>query len=155
MIWHDLAFDRVIDAHALAEGIASVFGVQPDDVRIVNVQDTDAIIDSGDAPVLLELNPRLGQFAFGFSVILRSPETERAVATAAQSEAIIARLCARWQAHCLFDDGTVNPYGYVRMHPSGRVDHVTLDAAALDERDEYTVASSRPRTPPITPSAIG
>lgn len=155
MLWHDLLFDKALDDGTLADGFACAFGVRPDQVAVTGNLDLETWDRLREAPIVIELRPGAGQFLFGVSPRLRSPETERAVATAAQGEAIIARLCALWQAHCLFDDGTVNPYGYVRMHPSGRVDHVTLDAAALDERDEYTVASSRPRTPPITPSAIG
>ena len=151
MIWHDLLFDRTIAPLALAKGFARAFSVSTDDVVIVDADDTPAILASGDAPILVEINPQAGEFAFGVGVILRGPEVEQMVATPAEEEAIIAELCRHWNAQCLFDDGTPSPYTYFRMHPSGEVGQVTLDPDAL-HRDEYVVWSCRQRVATTSPT---
>ena len=140
-MWTDLMIDRVLDDGLLIEGLASVFGVSPGEIRIVKPSNSGGLPDgiTADAPIWVERSVLQGDFPLQATVHLR-PDLQSLVNDPADEQATVARLCAIWQASCLFSDDELNPYTWLVMRPNGRLERVTVDAAALDERNAFVIA---------------
>jgi hypothetical protein len=133
--------DRVLDDRSIGEGLASIFGVPADQIRTAEGS-ADAAIPDGiaeDTLIWVERVALEGDFPLQLSIYLQ-PDLQRLVDEPADEQAAVARLCALWQASCLFNDDELDPYTWLVMRPSGRLEAVTVDAGRLDDRGAFVIA---------------
>jgi hypothetical protein len=140
LMWTDLMLDRALDDRPLREGLASIFGVPADEIQIVggSADGGGTAGTASDHPIWVERDALEGEFPLRLGVYLR-PDLCALIDEPADEQAAIARLCAVWQASCLFSDDEVNPYTWLVMRPNGRLEAVTVDAESLDDRDAFIV----------------
>jgi hypothetical protein len=133
--------DREIDDLEIVKGLAHVFDLHAGEVSLVDeiaegIQGLD-----GGLPVVIERIQLSGDFPLQLSIYiyLRRSDLELRVYDAADEQAMIARLCAMWKCNALFSDDDVNPYRWLLMSATGRLDEVTVDADRLDNEDAFVI----------------
>ena len=126
--------DRELTEEEIREGFSPVLGVGPEDIVFVD----DILAISGnvpdEVPVIIEISKTKGEFVQCLDVVLRGNRLwERDEADGMQA------FCKKTNCSCLISDDTLSSYRWVLIEPTGRIRAVTLDADALDDRDEYII----------------
>lgn len=127
----EILVDNAHDAGDLRRALASVFSVTEGSIAVVD--DIASMSQGAEVHVLCERSVRGGEFPLHLRIHLYDGDLD-----VGELE-IARRVAATLAARCLISDDELNPYTMIAVTADGS-EPAQLDAAKLDEADEYWLA---------------
>jgi hypothetical protein len=141
MIWQDLMLDRWASEAALRTAAASAFGVPVDSVAVVDTPEQLAAT-APSSRVILERDRQHRDFPLQLFVVLRDDALTRRFDGFEGVLRVAGDLANQLDATVVFAAGPVSPSEWVRVHPTGQVDIVSLDMDETGDVDSFFVVSA-------------
>ena len=146
MFWEELFLDRPVPDDTLARALSITFGTALEAVYIVETvggmpQELDDRVQ-----ILVERASVRGDFVLQVRIYIRDAAIEQRMRSHAARALAITQLCKILGANCLMSDDSLSSVTWVRVHGTGELEAVTLDADCL-ERDELVVVVGEAQRP--------
>jgi len=140
VIWQDFMLDRWVDTEALRGASASAFLVPSSAVAITDTVEQLAAT-APSARVILERVRQHRDFPLQILVVLRDDELARRFDGFEGALRVARTLADHLGATVLFAEGPLSPSEWVRVHPAGQVDIVSLDVDETSDVDSFFVVA--------------
>jgi hypothetical protein len=140
MIWQDLMLDRWVDEADLQVAAAAAFRVPATAVAIAD--DAEQLATTvPSARVVLERTRQHRDFPLQILVVLRDDELAQRLDGFDGALQVARKLADQLNATVVFAEGPLSPSAWVRVHPHGRVDVVSLDVDESGDIDSFFVVA--------------
>ncbi len=154
MLWEELLLDRPVSDESLVRALSVALGLPEESIRVLDDVAKAPDVTACEPRLLVERSALPGDFPLQIGLYVRDAELEPRLQPQSERLARVKRLCGLLDAAGLLSDESPSPFFWLRVHPTGAVDAVTLDADHLD-RDEYVVASAHPAKRPTVQTRRG
>lgn len=138
----DVLIETEANDAAIEQALAGVLDVLPGSVQVLDRLEPGLAVVEGTT-ALVERRPVRGDAALRLTVILQDDGLIARTAPRRVEMRLLKELVARLGTAQLTDDGALDPSGFLRFHPDGTVEAMSLDDARLDEDGYVSVRSDR------------
>lgn len=130
----DVFIDRILTNDEIAIAISRLLSIAQREVLIV--EDIEKIERQlgPDVRVLSEKLPMNGDFVLRLAKYLRDSSLEKTVEQIG-NRALTESFCDQLGCHCLISDDSANPYSWLLIQGTGRVENVSIDLKRSNEEE--------------------
>jgi hypothetical protein len=139
MVWTEVEIDRIVSNDHLRAAWADVFGLNIDQVAIVDDITTSNTRRNDRTRLVLERGPQPGDFPLHVMVVLRTGSLAQHKSVPTDPVAAVRTLCAILGCRALISDDDPNPYRWRLVEADKSIRLVRVDPRQLDETGAFVL----------------